>query len=268
LTLAEVEVYSDGNNVARRGKAAQKNTAHGGAAERAIDGNTSGTYGDGGQTHTEEVTPNPWWQVDLGAEVPIESVVVFNRTEDDFAKRLDGFTLKVLDAAHNVVFEEDKLPAPAHKAKYDVSRGGSPEEIVRRAAMNALTYVRGQEVATFKTLAQFVREGIDRHAAIQALGRIPTTMWPKEEIPPLLDNILAFIRDLPNQERTSPTALDALQLGDSLAATLPLADAKRVRRALGELGVRVIRLGTVPEQMIFDKERLAVAANKRFEVVF
>src|SRR5262249_36220518 len=45
LTLAEVEVYSGGVNVARRGKATQKNTAHGGDASRAIDGNVSGTYG-------------------------------------------------------------------------------------------------------------------------------------------------------------------------------------------------------------------------------
>src|SRR5258708_12819667 len=28
LTLAEVEVYSDGRNIARQGKASQKNTAH------------------------------------------------------------------------------------------------------------------------------------------------------------------------------------------------------------------------------------------------
>src|SRR5262249_55200616 len=67
LTLAEVEVYSGGVNVARRGKATQKNTAHGGDASKAIDGNTSGKYGDGGQTHTQEGTTNPWWEVDLGA---------------------------------------------------------------------------------------------------------------------------------------------------------------------------------------------------------
>src|SRR5262249_15380972 len=36
LTLAEVEVTSDGANIARQGKASQSSTAHGGAAERAI----------------------------------------------------------------------------------------------------------------------------------------------------------------------------------------------------------------------------------------
>src|SRR5205085_1115774 len=97
LTLAEVEVYSAGRNVARQGKASQKNTANGGDASKAIDGNTSGAFGDGGQTHSEENTVNPWWEVDLGAELPIESVVIYNRTEDGLGKRLAGFTLKVLD---------------------------------------------------------------------------------------------------------------------------------------------------------------------------
>src|SRR5262249_25041108 len=56
LTLAEVEVYSKGRNVALQGRASQKNTAYGGDASKAIDGNKSGQYGDGGQTHTVEDT--------------------------------------------------------------------------------------------------------------------------------------------------------------------------------------------------------------------
>ena len=54
LTLAEVEVYSDGVNVALHKKATQSSTAYGGPASRAVDGNKSGTFGDGGQTHTRE----------------------------------------------------------------------------------------------------------------------------------------------------------------------------------------------------------------------
>ena len=33
--MAEVEVFSNGENVARRGRASQKNTAHGGDAKKA-----------------------------------------------------------------------------------------------------------------------------------------------------------------------------------------------------------------------------------------
>src|SRR5690606_18099323 len=91
LTLAEVEVMSDGRNVARQGKASQSGVAHGGEAKRAIDGNTQGSYNAGGQTHTPEDRPNPWWEVDLGAEYPIDAITIYNRTDGDLGNRLDGF---------------------------------------------------------------------------------------------------------------------------------------------------------------------------------
>ena len=53
LTLNEVEIYSGGKNVARGGKTTQSSTAHGGVAERAIDGNKNTDYNAGGQTHTD-----------------------------------------------------------------------------------------------------------------------------------------------------------------------------------------------------------------------
>src|SRR5262249_50857731 len=153
-------------------------TAHGGDANKAIDGNKSGKFGDGGQTHTAENMPDPWWEVDLGDEIAIDSIVIYNRTDGDLGKRLAGFTLKVLDKSRGVVFEKQKLPAPDVKETFVIS-GESPERNVRRAAMVALTSVRGQEAQTFKLLAPFVKDGADRHAAIQALQRIPIAHWPK-----------------------------------------------------------------------------------------
>jgi putative heme-binding domain-containing protein len=142
------------------------------------------------------------------------------------------------------------------------------EHVIRRAAMNALTYVRGQETETFKKLARFVREDVDREAAIRALLRIPTSYWPGEEAKPLIESITTSVRNTPARERTSPAAQDALQLGYALASLLPAEEAKRTRRELAELGVRVIRLGTVPDQMLYDKERLVVQAGKPVELIF
>jgi putative heme-binding domain-containing protein len=267
LTLAEVEVYSDGRNVARQGRASQKNTAYGGDAAKAIDGNTGGNFGDGGQTHTEENTRNPWWEVDLGAEFPIESVVVFNRTDGNLGKRLQGFTLKVLDSNRKVLFQINRQPAPAVKAVFNVGVE-DPERVVRRAAMNALTSVRGQEGETVQALARFVARDADRPAAVQALLRVPVRYWPKEEAQPVLDKLLAHVRKVPAKERTAPAVLDALQLADALAQLLPLDQAKKVRKELGELGVRVIRIRTVPDQMLYDKDRIAVRAGKAVEILF
>ncbi len=49
---------------------------------------------------------------------------------------------------------------------------------------------------------------------------------------------------------------------------MPLDQAKLVRKELGELGVRVIRLGTVVDQMLFDKDRLVVKAGRPVEIIF
>ncbi len=267
LTLAEVEVYSGGRNVARGGKASQKNTGHGGDARRAIDGNTSGSYGDGGQTHTRENTRQPWWELDLGEETPIDAIVVYNRTEGDLGRRLDGFTIRVLDAQRQAVFVKQGVPAPAQKVEFDVGGGGA-ESLIRRAAIEAVTSVRGKEEETFKTLARFVREDIDRVAAVRALQRIPAEYWADEEIKPLADSVVAHVRDIPTADRTSHAALDALQLGEALAARLPAEEARTVRAELGELGVRIIRIGTLPHQMLYDRERFVVEAGKAVEVIF
>ena len=85
LTLAEVEVMSAGQNIARRGKASQANTSNNGSANRAIDGRTDGDFGSGTQTHTRENTERPWWELDLGSEQPIESITIWNRREANSA---------------------------------------------------------------------------------------------------------------------------------------------------------------------------------------
>lgn len=119
LTLAEVEAFTDGRNVAGYGFAEQKNTANGAVAARAIDGNPSGKFTDKGQTHTEE-TDNPWWQLDLGGAYPLDKIVIHNRTDAGTAERLAGFTLLLLDDSRRKVLELKNQPAPAPKSEFVV----------------------------------------------------------------------------------------------------------------------------------------------------
>ncbi len=267
LTLAEVQVFSDGVNVARKGKASQHSTAHGGEASRGIDGNTSGEYGEGGQTHTREGVNNPWWEVDLGAEVPIHSIVVWNRTDGELGSRLRNFTLKVLDGSRRTVFERVKNPAPEVKVEFTLSKL-SPARQLRRAAMQALPTLRGQETEAIQALVRFVGDDTDRPFAVRALQRFTSRDWPVDQIKPVVDKIVQYVRSVPQRERTQDAVVEALQLADSLAGQLPLEEARRIRKELGDLGVRVIRLGTVVEQMIYDQERLVVQAGKPFEILF
>ncbi|MBI2803551.1 MAG: HEAT repeat domain-containing protein [Planctomycetes bacterium] len=267
LTLAEVEIFSDGKNVARAGKASQSSTGFGGVAKRAIDGNKNGSFQGGGQTHTAEGTTNPWWEVDLGREFPIEAIAIFNRTDGNLGSRLNNYTLKILDRSRKEVFRIAKQPAPMVKADH-VFGTVDPLVVIRRAAMTALTTVRGQEAKTFQTLAKFVTSDTDRLAAIRAMQRIPKQYWPKDDAGKLVDLMLEHIRKIPVKNRTQPDALDALEFAHALTTHLVPEQAKKVRAELGQLGVRVIRLGTLPERMSYDKEVIVVEKSKAVEFLF
>ncbi len=267
LTLAEVQVFSEGTNVALKGKASQSSTGSTGVASRAIDGKTDGAYSANTSTHTMEGTDDPWWEVDLGREAAIEKIVVWNRTDGALGGRLANFTVRILDADKKTVFQSLKNPVPKENAEFKIGPG-SPERLIRRSAMFALATVRGQETDAFKAIARFLSDESDRASAVQALLRIQTRDWPKDDAKATLDAVMKHIRSLPVADRTSTTALDFMQLGEGLAGLLPPAEAKAARKELADIGVRVIRVGTLFDQMSYDKERLVVAAGKPVEFAF
>jgi len=112
LALAEVEVFSNGQNVAVKGEAKQSSTAYGGDAKRAIDGKTDGDFYKAQSVSHTNTEKDPWWEVDLGSSVEIERVAVWNRTDSNVGSRLADFRVSVLDEAHKPVWEQDVGPAP------------------------------------------------------------------------------------------------------------------------------------------------------------
>jgi putative heme-binding domain-containing protein len=266
LTLAEVEVISDGINLARKGKATQSSTSNGGDASKAIDGNKSPSFADGGQTHSAEGTDNPWWELDLGSEAVIESIIIYNRADGALGSRLNNFTVKVLDKDKKEVFSKVNNPTPAVKVAFEMA-GVDPASLVRKSAMLALVSIRGEETKTFNTLSKYVKDGADRNSAINAMQRIPRNAWVKEEAVPLVNSLLESIRKVPATERSQQSVLDSIEFTESLASLLPDDQARKVRAELGELGVRVIRLGTLLERMAYDKETLVVKAGKPVEII-
>lgn len=103
LSLAEVQVFSGGEVVSGAGTARQSSTGYAGPAEYAIDGNTSGVYTDKSVTHTD-TEANPWWEVDLGADFPVERISLWNRTDGAVGRRLDGVVVKLLDAERSTIW--------------------------------------------------------------------------------------------------------------------------------------------------------------------
>ena len=128
LGLAEVEVVSGGENIARAGKATQSTTGFGGPPRFAIDGNTSGVYSHKSITHTVE-QKDPWWEVDLGRDAPLNTIAIWNRT-DCCPERLEGFRVEVLDADRKVVWFRGNQPAPEPSARFDL--GGPRQHVFER----------------------------------------------------------------------------------------------------------------------------------------
>jgi azurin len=267
LTLAEVQVMSNGRNVAQSGRARQSSTAHSGAASRAIDGNTDGNYGNGGQSHTREDESNPWWEVDLGREFPIDSVVVWNRTDDNgrYVPRLDGFTVVVRDDKRMEVFSKAGIPAPKQSGTLAV--GSDAQGAVRRAAIAAAVSMNTGQETTFNALAQLIKAKDEIVAAARGIRTLPRNTWPKGEAGELAKSLVAWAKSIPGSERTSQDYLETVQFAGELANLLPAEEARRVRGELKAVRVPIFVIMTVREQMRYDTPRLVVEPGKNFEII-
>ena len=157
----------------------------------------------------------------------------------------------------------ENQPAPERSAEIAVaSEEARLTAAVRRAAFGALAGVRGRENEVFERIAPFVISGEDRDAAIAALEKIPLAQWPAAQAAPMLDALLESMRTATVEQRSSDAGLAAWQFAENLTTLLPAAEGKARRADLADLGVRVVRIGTVYERMNYDKETIAVQAGK------
>ena len=111
LSLAEVEVFRGGENVARGRPATQVSTTHDAPAARAVDGVTEGGFFVANSVTHTATQADPWWEVDLGEDLPIERIVVWNRT-DGVGTRLAGARVSLLGATRQPVWQTVLATAP------------------------------------------------------------------------------------------------------------------------------------------------------------
>ena len=113
-------------NAALGTAATQKSLAWGGTPDRAVDGNVDGAFFDGSVTHTaEDGSAEPWWQVDLGTDVPIQEIAVWNRT-DCCADRLSDYYVLVSDHPFTSDSLATTLAEPGVTAFHEQGTAGRP----------------------------------------------------------------------------------------------------------------------------------------------
>ncbi|MBK9388064.1 MAG: DUF1553 domain-containing protein [Planctomycetes bacterium] len=123
--LAELELFAGGENLARRGRARQSSTAFGGAAARAIDGNTSGRYEDESCSHTS-VERDPWWEVELESEIALERLLLWNRSDGDLERRHDGLLIEGFDARGELTWSTALRRSSEASYAFDLVDGATP----------------------------------------------------------------------------------------------------------------------------------------------
>ncbi len=125
LSLAEVQVFSGGTNIAVKGSARQSSTAFNGPPALAIDGKTNGDFNTAkSTTHTSD-DQDPWWEVDLGTPSAIDKVVIWNRTDGGVGSRLAGFRVALLDAERKPLFVYRQAAAPGPSSEFKVPQDGA-----------------------------------------------------------------------------------------------------------------------------------------------
>ncbi|MBM3845415.1 MAG: dehydrogenase [Verrucomicrobia bacterium] len=266
LTLAEVEVFSEGRNVARQGKARQSSVSSGGEASRAIDGGTDGSFGSGTQTHSQENENNPWWEVDLGTEVPVDSVVVWNRTDAELGRRLDGFTLTLLASDRSEVFGKSGVSAPERSVT--IAAAGDPLGNLSRAAIRAAVSMNHQPAEVFALLAGMAGRGEHVTSAAQGIRTLPRNAWPKADAANLATSLIEWARKVPTTDRTSQDYVETVQFAEDVAGLMPKDKAAVLRKEIKGLRVPVFVIRAVREQMRYDTPRVVVETGSAVEIIF
>lgn len=265
LTLAEVQAVSGGANVAPSGQASQSSTGYNGTADKAVDGNTSPGYSDGGQTHTTESSTNPWWELDLGSEKSLDELIIWNRGDANLGQRLKGFTIQVLDENRNIVFEKRNIPAP--KSNTTIQLQGDPRADIRKATIAAAVHLVPNESSTFDAFAQFIQDDQSRNEAIRGMARLPKRSWNNAKVSSLVEDIIQNVSSMSANQRSMPDAIDEISLGKKLATVLPASQSKAIRKRLNDLGINVVVLRPVPHRMQYDLNTFFVEAGKPFQLI-
>jgi len=131
LSLAEVQVFSVSDkkpempiNIALKKPAKQSSTAFDGPARLAVDGNTDGDYFKTKSTTHTNGEQNPWWEVDLGSQLPVSRIHIHNRTDGGLFSRQVGLIIRLLDDKRKTVWEETLKAKPSANHQHNTSRPG------------------------------------------------------------------------------------------------------------------------------------------------
>ncbi len=184
---------------------------------------------------------------------------VWAATDDDVATRtmLINAITQIPDPALRAAFQP-KVAALFNNDKLHNN--------IRRAALKALPLLGAENApANFVILADHLKRAPSSAVAISSLLQLPKEGWDKAQAPVLAKLLVDQCSEVPVDRRTSDEFMEAQQLGIDLAALMP--DGEGMKQQFRSLGVAVVLLKTLREQMIYDKLSFEVEAGKPVAII-
>ncbi len=141
-------------------------------------------------------------------------------------------------------------------------------DLLRAAAVRAVAAVPGHEAEKRADALALIEEGVLVSEAIELLESLSPASWSRASAAPMAAAIVRFAEAVPAAQRTRGDVAAALAFCDRLAAPMPEAQGRSLRRTLRSLGGSTVMVRTVPHQMLYDKKEFTVAAGQPVAVVF
>jgi hypothetical protein len=171
LHLAEVEIYSGGVNLALDAQASQSSQFGDASANRAIDGNTNGEFGQKSVTHTKDETM-PWLEIDLGSEKRMDQIKVYNR-RDRLEHRLQNFWVVAYNAKREPLWATrgEKAPMPIWEADLPQSF----EEFSKEQNRSLQTFIQQNDPKKVKAAQKQIKK-LEKQLANYKGDQVPKVM--------------------------------------------------------------------------------------------
>ena len=146
--------------------------------------------------------------------------------------------------------------------------GEAASDQLRAAFFYALPSVPGHDEEIFATLRPGIENEQLRDVAVTALLGRDASKWPATELAQLCKELVGILKAMPLGARASSRGRRLVELATRTAKRLPDESRSAHLARISQLKVAQRFLGTLREQMAFDKEFLVVGAGQPIELYF
>ena len=198
--------------------------------------------------------------------IGLAGLVTIDRSERarELAAKDEATTIAMLSAINQLAAK----PLKVSQRPYAVAQFENPSSIeVQRAAIDALSRIPAETKDTYRRLIALVGNNQLRVQASRALMRLPVDVFDQASSLVAVKLLVEFAESTEPAKRTTTGFVDAMQLADRLLTRIPSAEAKSLRSRLREVAVRVIKIGTVEEEMRYDVPFFAVQAGRPVQIL-